>query len=365
MKKQLMTTTALIAAGMIAMSGAALGADKKPAPLPKPALKVSGNLSGIVSAASQDTKDYLGVGVFNDAEIHFTGTNTMDNGIKLKAVVEMEGQNGNASHDESSLSISGAFGSINVGANDNAADAMVGGSSGSGATNVGRNTGLHVGSSIIKPSGHTAATANTLDLGDGDSNKISYFTPRVSGIQVGMSFIPTFTETSNKQVKQTGAHHNGVALAANYKGKMGDTAITVAAGYMSAENSTSTSADLSGVAMSVAVTMGKITLAFGMGEEKNITSVAGSGISYADYGIKYVANTKDSFSLGYETVSDASTATAGDDKTTVAMLSYARALGAGVSGNINLVYANYEGEVAGSSDDNDGFGIQTEIKVKF
>jgi hypothetical protein len=357
MKKQLMTTTALVAAGVIAVSGAAFGASKT-------TLKVSGNLSGVVSAASQDTKNYLGMGVFNDAEIHFKGSRTLDNGMKVKATVEMEGQAGNTTHDESHLTISGAFGSINIGSNDNAADAMVGGSSGSGATNVGRNTGLHVVKSIIAPSGHTASPGNTLDLGSSDANLITYMTPRVSGIQVGMSFIPTFAQ-SNAQTLETTNNHNGVALAANYKGKMGSTAITLAGGYMSAENKTSTSADMSGVAMSVAVTMGKITLAFGMGEEKNMTTVAGSGINYADYGIKYQANKKDSFSLGYETVSDASSTTAGDDKTTVAMLSYARAVGTGVSANVNLMYANFEGEVAGSSDDNDGFGIQTEIKVKF
>jgi hypothetical protein len=354
MKKQLMTTTALVAAGVIAVSGAALGAS----------VKVSGNLSGIVSAASQDTKNYLGVGVWHDAEIHFTGSRTLDNGMKVKAKVEMEGQAGSVTHDEAHLTISGAFGSINVGANDNAADAMVGGSSGSGATNVGRNTGLHISKSIIKPSGHAASSGNTLDLGMSDANGISYMTPRVSGTQVGMSFTPSFAQTNN-QVLQTTSHNNGMAIAANYKGKMGGTSVTLAAGYMSAENKTSTSADLSGVAMSVAVTMGKFTVAFGAGEEKNIGTVSGSGIRYADYGIRFKANKKDSFSLGYETVAEAASATAGDDKTSQAMLSYARAMGPGVSGNINLMFANYEGEVSGSSDDNDGFALQTEIKVKF
>jgi outer membrane protein OmpU len=357
MKKQLMTTTALVAAGVIAVSGAALGASK-------PTLKISGNLSGVVSAASQDTKDYLGVGVFNDSEIHFTGTRKLDNGMKVTAKVEMEGQAGSVTHDESHLTISGAFGSINVGSNDQVGDSMVGGSSGSGATNVGRNTGLHTGKSIIAPSGHTAASGNTLDLGSSDANLITYMTPRVSGLQVGMSYIPSF-QASNAQVKQTAKHHNGVAFAANYKGKMGSTAVTVAAGYMTAENKTSTEKDLSGMAASAAVTMGKITVAFGIGKEKNITAVGGSGINYADYGIKYKANKKDSFSLGYETISEADTATAGDDKTTVAMLSYAREVGAGVSANINLLYANYEGETAGAAYDNDGFGVQTEIKIKF
>jgi len=276
MKKQLMTTTALVAAGVIAVSGAALAAGKT-------TLKISGNLSGIVSAASQDSKNYLGTNVFNDAEIAFTGSRTLDNGMKVTAKIEMEGQAGNTTHDESHLTISGAFGSINIGSNDQVGDSMVGSSSGSGATNVGRNTGVHTGKSIIAPTGHTAKSGNTLDLDSSDANTITYMTPRISGIQVGMSYIPTFGQPTSQQ-KNTGAHHNCISIAANYKGKMGSTAVTVAGGYMSAENKTSTSVDLSGVAASVALTMGKITVAFGMGQEKNITAVSGSGINYADYG---------------------------------------------------------------------------------
>ena len=49
MKKQLMTTTALVAAGVIATSGAALGASK-------PKLSLGGWFEGIIGIADQEEK---------------------------------------------------------------------------------------------------------------------------------------------------------------------------------------------------------------------------------------------------------------------------------------------------------------------
>ena len=61
---------------------------------------------------------------------------------------------------------------------------------------------------------------------------------------------------------------------------------------------------------------------------------------------------------------DASTA-AGEDETTIAMLSYRRDLGPGVQYRLNLMYGDFEGETAGSSDDNDGYAITTSVRLAF
>ena len=113
--------------------------------------------------------------------------------------------------------------------------------------------------------------------------------------------------------------------------------------------------------MGIKATVGKITVAFGTSTEKNIGD---GGITTMNAGIKYVAG-KDAFSLGYVASEDDATTAAGVDKSTAAMISYGRSLGAGVSANVNLMYADYVGETAGSSDDNDGVALQTSINVKF
>ena len=87
MKKQLMTTTALVAAGLVAMSGVALGASK-------PKLSVGGGFSVIGSAVSQEATGYLSPDIWGDGEVHFKGSVKLDSGIKIKTRVELE-TNGN------------------------------------------------------------------------------------------------------------------------------------------------------------------------------------------------------------------------------------------------------------------------------
>ena len=80
MKKQLMAATALVAAGMLAVSGAAL-AQKKAS---KPVLKLGGYFEAILGAINDDLDKgdlrHVGVDVQQDAEIFFKGSVTLDNG---------------------------------------------------------------------------------------------------------------------------------------------------------------------------------------------------------------------------------------------------------------------------------------------
>jgi hypothetical protein len=178
---------------------------------------------------------------------------------------------------------------------------------------------------------------------------------------LGVSYTPSFSEGGQTQVAETDAAHHGISVGGNWSGKLGGAKVSASAGYNEAQSATSTAADLKGYAVGVKATIGKITVAFGTSTEKNIGD---GGISTMNAGIKYVAG-KDAFSLGYVASEDDATTAAGVDKSTAAMVSYGRALGAGVSANVNLMYAEYVGEVAGNSDDNDGVALQTSINVKF
>ena len=356
MKKQLMTTTALVAAGVVAMSGVALGASK-------PKLSVGGGFSTIISAVSQETTGKMSPDVWVDSEVHFKGSVKLDSGIKITTLVELEAQDSTSSDliDEAYMAISGSFGQIKLGSEDSAANLLVSGTFGSNATNAGRHLGLHTGKSIVAPSKHGAPLSNVLDLGDADAEKITYFTPRMGGFMLGVSYTPSFSEGGQSQVAETAAAHHGISVGGNWSGKLGGAKVSASAGYNEAQSATSTAADLKGYAVGVKATIGKITGAFGTSTEKNIGD---GGISTMNAGIKYVAG-KDAFSLGYVASEDDASSTAGVDKSTAAMLSYGRTLGAGVTANVNLLYAEYVGEVAGNSDDNDGVALQTSINVKF
>ena len=374
MKKQLMTTTALVAAGLIASSGAALAG--------KPKMTVGGNFEAIIGTADVGNKTNTGgqrvfMDVQQDAEIHFKGSVKLDNGIKIATRVELEGTSANASDtiDEAFMTISGKFGQLRIGSEDNAAHLTVTGHSGSWATNVGQNLNFDVGDWIETPSGHRASTVQRLDLGEGDSEKLTYFTPRIGGFTVGLSYMPSQVEGGNGDIENTGSGmHSGFAASIKYAGKMGALKLGAAAGYAQYKPATGTAGaanreDPRGYAVGIKATMGKITVGFGTGSESNISSDATAsatrGNSYYDMGVKYDAG-KNKFSLGYMMSQDAADSTvAGDDETAVGMLSYRRVLGKGVQWRANVMYGDFDGENAASTDDNDGYAITTSIRIGF
>ena len=153
MKKQLLTTTALVAAGVFAVSGAALAK--------KPTLSVGGGIEQIVGVG-ENSGDFatanprVGFDQITDSEIHFNGAVTLDNGIKIKTRVELEGNTaggdgGGDTIDENWMRISGSFGEIRLGSGDGAAQAMTTGYMGSYSTGVGQNLGFDTHSWVSKP----------------------------------------------------------------------------------------------------------------------------------------------------------------------------------------------------------------------
>src|SRR5690349_13470965 len=73
-------------------------------------------------------EDHNTDGFFSDAEIHFVGRTTLDNGLEVGARVELEGETeppsegnaGNGQIDEAWIWFSGGFGEIRIGSDDDA-----------------------------------------------------------------------------------------------------------------------------------------------------------------------------------------------------------------------------------------------------
>jgi outer membrane protein OmpU len=373
MKKQLMTTTALVAAGLIASSGAALGASK-------PKLSLGGYFEAIVGAADNKNEVNTGgqrvaVDVQQDSEVFFKGSVKLDNGIKITTRVELEAQTVNSGDqiDEAYMGIKGKFGEIRIGSEDNAAHLMVTGNSGSWATNVGQNLNFDVGDWIETPTGHAAGTVQRLDLGGNDSEKLTYFTPRFGGFQLGLTYMPSAVEGGNGDIAATSdANHTGFAGAVRYSGKFDAVGIGASVGYAQYNPPGGATpnrlSDPKGFAAGLKLTFGKITIAGGHGREMNLASdndnPTSGGDEYYDFGIKYDGG-KNKFSLGYMISEDDASTAAGEDETTIAMLSYRRDLGPGVQYRLNLMYGDFEGEAIGSADDNDGYAISTSVRLAF
>src|SRR6185295_17459569 len=64
-------------------------------------------------------------GVFSDAEIHFTGSTVLDNGLEVGARVELEGEDDDSDQiDEAWVYFSGGFGELRIGSIDDALGTM-------------------------------------------------------------------------------------------------------------------------------------------------------------------------------------------------------------------------------------------------
>ena len=174
-----------------------------------------------VDDTEKDKKKMVNDGVAqqSDSEIFFRGKLESDSGLTFSVKVELEGNNsdGATAIDESQLTIGGEFGKITLGAEDP-------------ASTLTHHGGLDVGISLNcgdthKWIGGLAGCSHngfgTYGHGHGDKNQIMYFSPRVSGVQFGVSYIPdTGQEGGDKALNDN--ENDAWAVGGNYVGDFGD-----------------------------------------------------------------------------------------------------------------------------------------------
>ena len=239
MRKTLLATTALAAAGAFA-AGTAL-ADEMAEKL---SVGVSGYMEQWIGGASVDATDKDGkdlgdggVRQYSDSEIFFKGSLEADNGLKFSVKVELEANSSEGKEatprgdqiDESQATVSGGFGEIQIGSEDHAASLMHYGNKDVGV-------GLNCGDASFISGVSGCAGEGGLGLGTsgwligGDDQKISYFTPRMEGVQFGLSYIPD-TDSEDSVTPALHNDHDAVAVGLNYMGGIGDTSVALSAGY--------------------------------------------------------------------------------------------------------------------------------------
>lgn len=234
MKKTLFGTTALIAAS-VAMAGTA-------------------NAQGIELSVGGYMNNYFGIGDvevggvdqnetghFSDGEIAFTGETTLDNGITVGANVQLESFSSGDQIDENYAYVEGSFGRVLLGSENTAAYLMQ-----YGAPNV----GVPINSGWITPFIATPGTYGNVfrhpggsTFGDwgNDENRVTYFTPRFAGFQVGASYTPTLTGTGEGANFPTNAPfpaegNHGAAVGVNFVRSFNGFDVAVAGGWRSILN---------------------------------------------------------------------------------------------------------------------------------
>jgi outer membrane protein OmpU len=181
MKKVLLGTTALLGAGLVASPAFAADGIK---------LGVGGYFKTAYMVNFDDNSDgepgdnHSVDGVFSDAEVHFTGSTQLDNGLEVGARVELEGETASDQIDEAWIWFSGGFGEIRMGSDDEAlANACIVPPGGTGNF------------SAFSPNqwGANTFTSNTICTGvddKGDAQKLIYISPVFAGFQLTASYTP-------------------------------------------------------------------------------------------------------------------------------------------------------------------------------
>ena len=232
MKKVLYGTTALVAAGVLG-SGAA-SADGI-------SMGIGGYMNtffsvGGIDEDSSTTADYNATGLLSDGEVHFKGNYKHDNGITFGVHVELEAGSGGDQIDEKYITIVGDFGRVVAGSENSAAYIMH-----YSAPTVGLyvNTGW-VSTFIPLPAGVDAGNRSPglstyLDFGN-DENVVTYYTPRFSGFQLGVTYAPTVIGNGDGKNFPVEAdteteYHNGFAVGVNFVEDFNGFGVAASAGY--------------------------------------------------------------------------------------------------------------------------------------
>ena len=278
MKKLLLATTAL--AGVAAAAG---GASAQTTSASEPIKLTVGGYFQFYGAAllpnqASGASPYAhrhNVDIFREAEIHFKGETRLDNGLIIGVQVELEAESCIDQIDESYIWFQGGWGRLLLGSTNSAAYKLAvgaptvdnnydgqdpnyrlfsGGPVGTGSAAVAGtagappNTAGAVGDPrVLANSGGQSAIDAWVPLISGDSEKITYLSPRFAGFRFGASYTPDDSEDGNTltsgQVSTKGGSFagfaannnatqwsNDIAAGINYESKLGPVDLQAAIG---------------------------------------------------------------------------------------------------------------------------------------
>ena len=223
MKKVLLGSTALVAAGLIA--GDAAAADGVKLSLGGYYRGVAGvmfdDFDGAAAGLEDDLRDYV---FKQDVEVHFKGETTLDNGLTVGAVVQLEGQTSADQIDEVYAYFSGGWGELRFGDDDEALSQLCS-ITPSAAANFGPDSPFFSFSNSAAAGALAYAGTNGTCYGtDSDLTKLIYFSPNFGGFSFAMSFTPDGTQDTRNTVSGAGTRFennagqlsDNLSLAANF-----------------------------------------------------------------------------------------------------------------------------------------------------
>ncbi len=236
MKKALLSTSAIALMGAMTSANAA---DWE--------MNLGGYMEQQIGYVSQDSAAGTstdGVHQFSDQEFYVRPRIVLDNGIRIAARMDFEGQSGGGV-DEPHIRVAGSFGTLTLGEDDDAAGDVVVAAPEVDFMGIVSGSEVHYifgGGSLVPQDGFSNGPYTNLG---GDAMQIKYFTPRFAGFQVGASYSRDGKQSQQKgiqDINNPGRVGNGnsdiASIGANYTNSFGGFDISAGAGWSTAGDNT-------------------------------------------------------------------------------------------------------------------------------
>jgi len=338
------------------------------------------NKDSAVLSGGQTGKNSANVDVQPDVEIDFKGSTKLDNGLTVAVEVDTNGSQGrsnrstgtNANGKRSFATVSGGFGALEVGEQDNVGALIHSGSPDVGG--IGGQDGNWM-NWVAAPAGHADTRQRTYAGDDRTENKVIYITPAFHGLSAGASYTPTI------QNSLTG--HTSIASNQSIvNGELAGDLYVYGLAYNSEIAGVTVKADLGGGNANVAglqVIQGGLNLGYAgftvggsyinriiRDDSLAIKSAGGQGASW-DLGVSYVTGPY-GVSLTYFAGAAANAnhfGQVGMDRDNTLTLAGSYDLGPGVAAKASVFNTNWTSASGTLANKNDGIGVVTGITVAF
>jgi hypothetical protein len=232
MKKTLLASSALVGASLLAAPAMAGTVGSKDAM----SVTLGGTLWFSVGIYEEDVSAGRGRGYrfgVNETEVYVSASNTADNGIKYGVNIELNsgGADGSGADEAWAFLDSDQWGRLEMGDQDDVTNRMSLGSQNAHKGLGGPAGGLGANLALFGGFGAEAMGARTDwdNVTTSDDTKVSYFTPRFSGFQLGASVTPDTGITSGTgglvDADNDGDFENVISLGANYVGKFDEVGV--------------------------------------------------------------------------------------------------------------------------------------------
>jgi len=228
MKKSLLATTALAALGAVAVASPASA---------KFEVGVSGYMEQWFGYSDNKESVNANSDMFDqvsDVEFNIDFKQTLDNGLEIGGQIQVEGQQGSTATeqiDEQFIFINGSFGRLELGTDNGAAYRMH-----YGVKSMGIGIDESDASEWVAGMDRQLRATNLTTNLENDENKLTYFSPRINGFQIGATYIPEMdvnTQTPRTAGSEADANRdNAFSVGGNYVTSVADMSIKASIGYI-------------------------------------------------------------------------------------------------------------------------------------